>query len=217
MKKIFTLFVALCSVVLLNAAIIAEGKYVVLGQHSEKKGGTYVYMTSEISSYNASTNTFYVSEDTEKTVLSEVKTTGLADKYIWEVVKSGDGIKLKNGDKFSAWTSANSATLDGIGKVLTVEDGQNGGFILSFDVDASETRWLSYNQDNPRFAYYKNMQQRYELFFVPVDDSSTGDEETAVENVTASTSSNVRKVLDDGQLYIVRDGVRYNALGARVQ
>lgn len=40
-------------------------------------------------------------------------------------------------------------------------------------------------------------------------------DETAVENVRTNTKT--QKVVIDGQVYIIRDGVRYNALGAQVQ
>ncbi len=39
--------------------------------------------------------------------------------------------------------------------------------------------------------------------------------ESAVENVSAQ-NNNVRKVMEDGQLIIIRDGVRYNVLGAQL-
>ncbi len=40
--------------------------------------------------------------------------------------------------------------------------------------------------------------------------------DTAVENVKPSNSDNVRKVIENGQIVIIRDGVRYSVLGVRL-
>ncbi len=40
---------------------------------------------------------------------------------------------------------------------------------------------------------------------------------TAVENVQQDNSDTIRKVIENGQVVIVRDGVRYNVLGARIE
>ncbi len=41
--------------------------------------------------------------------------------------------------------------------------------------------------------------------------------ETAVENITTDTVNNVRKVFQNGNIYILRDGVKYNVLGTQVK
>lgn len=41
--------------------------------------------------------------------------------------------------------------------------------------------------------------------------------EAAVETVSESKAARCQKTIENGQLVIIRDGVRYNALGARIQ
>ena len=46
--------------------------------------------------------------------------------------------------------------------------------------------------------------------------SNVAPENTAVENLTLKTTD-VRKVVENGVLYIIRDNIRYNVLGAQVR
>lgn len=53
----------------------------------------------------------------------------------------------------------------------------------------------------------------YNAYHFDIDDE--GDEESAVENTTIK--SNIIKTIENGQVVIIKDGVRYNLLGAQLQ
>ncbi len=183
---------------------LVAGKYVILAQRSAT--ANYFYMTSDL---GTAKNKRYQAVDAKTANKNAIVVSELADTYVWEVVTSGETIRLKNGTQFSTWTSGNTANFDATGKELTVTKNSNGTFTLSFD-----TRYLSLNATagNDYFAYYGNTDQVTKLLFLPYEDKPT----TAVVNPSAASSSQVRKVFENGIIYIIRDGERYMIDGRKV-
>ncbi len=148
----------------------APGKYVIVTQRDPSSN--YFYMTSDLGT--ASTKR-YQAVDAGTTVLSSIVAKSLDNKYIWEVIHSGNGIKLKNGTQYSTWKSGNSAILDNSGKQLNVINNNDGSYTLTFPESATVTRYLSLNAD-PKynfFAYYGNTNQIANLTFIPYQTTAT--------------------------------------------
>lgn len=90
---------------------------------------------------------------------------------------------------------------------------------------AYETRYLQYNSSSPRFACYTGSQtytylyKKTEHAEVVYSDYTTSlnCSPTEIENVPVERVQTATKVIENGVLYILRDGIRYNAQGAVVE
>ncbi len=164
MKRIFTLVVTTLLVIgsgwmsaYAQSGALADGWYVVVAQRSTTSN--YFYMTSEV------INSRYNAVDAGTANKSAVATSGLEDKYVWEVVNNGTTIELKNySGYFSWWNTGNTAGFDrSLSSHLTVTANSNGTFTLGV-----EDRYLSLNATagNDFFAYYKTGQKN-QLLFLP--------------------------------------------------
>ncbi len=186
---------------------IAEGKFVVVCQRSTS--ANFFYMTSDLGT--ASTKRYQAVDAGTKNLTSVVAKDKEA-KYVWEVVYGTDGILLKNGERYSTWTSGNSANFNTTGKELAVTENANGSYTLSFDAGA-DTRYLALNKDTKYnyIAYYTSDQIR-DFYFIPYTASST-----ELENIVDNKET-VRKVFENGMMYIVRpNGDKYTIDGRKVK
>ncbi len=122
-------------------------RYVIVAQRNASSN--WYYMTSDL---GTASNKRYQAVDAQTSNIAAVNTTGLADKYYWQI----DGNKLKTGSLFSTWKSGNSADLDNTGIELNIEKNANGTYKFSFVDTDSKTRYLAFNKTvgNDYFAYY---------------------------------------------------------------
>ncbi len=70
---------------------------------------------------------------------------------------------------------------------------------------------LRFESGNNNYATYSHRYNGYSVRPVLSPNNNT-----AVENVEQDKSNNTRKVIENGQVVIIRDGVRYNVLGVRL-
>ena len=144
--------------------------------------------------------------------------TGPAADIIWHIAKSGEYWTLYNAaaNKYAASkTAKNTATMVADGTIdnalwtVTVTDGKYDFENKSRSESANpENKWLRNNGTNGFACYAANMGGALTLY-------KKGAVPTAVENIEAAPKA--MKVLENGQLIIIRDGVRYNANGTRVE
>jgi len=179
--------------------------YVVLAQRSSSTN--WFYMTADL---GTASNKRYQAVDAGSSQLSSVVTSGLEDKYYWQIEET----RLHNAAGYSTWTSGNTANFDASGKQLSIVKGADGTYTFSF-ADGTDTRYLALNKTagNNYFAYYKGTNQIYKLTLVKEGESGPA---TSIEGVSCNNIS-ARKVLMDGQIYIIRDGQIYTIDGRRVR
>ena len=184
---------------------VESERYIVLAQRSATSN--WLYMTSDL---GTASNKRYQAVDAGTSILSNVVSKDLADKYYWEI----DGNKLKTAAGYSTWTSGNSANLDATGKELTIQQQTDGTYTFSF-VDGDNTRYLALNKTagNDYFAYYIGTNQIYKLTLVKEGASGTT---TSVEDIVLEEQT-ATKILHNGQIFILRGEKVYNAQGALVK
>lgn len=180
-------------------------RYVILAQRNTSSN--WFYMTSDLGT--ASTKR-YQAVDAGTNILANVSSTGLADKYYWEI----EGNKLKTAAGYSTWTSGNSANLNATGKELAIQQQADGTFTFSF-ADGDNTRYLALNKTagNDYFAYYNGTNQIYKLTLVKEGNSGIV---TSAEKAVMPTTQ-ARKIFRNGQLFILRDGKTYTVQGQEVR
>ena len=184
---------------------VESERYIVLAQRSATSN--WLYMTSDL---GTASNKRYQAVDAGTSILSNVVSKDLADKYYWEI----DGNKLKTAAGYSTWTSGNSANLDATGKELTIQQQTDGTYTFSF-VDGDNTRYLALNKTagNDYFAYYIGTNQKYKLTLVKEGASGTI---TAIEDILPEEQS-ATKFLYNGQIYIRRGEKEYTITGQEVR
>jgi len=137
---------------------------------------------------------------------------------IWHIAKSGEYWTLYNAaaNKYAGGTGKNNAKMieDGTAAealwTVTVSDG-----VYEFENKARaesstspDNKWLRNNGTNGFACYATNTGKALSLY-------KKGNVPSAVENTTVSTTA--VKVIENGQLFIIRDGVRYTVTGAVVR
>lgn len=144
---------------------LKPGKYVIVANRVEDDKNNWFYMTADLGT--ASTKRFQaISADSES--IDAIATTGLDDKYIWELEADGSNWKLKNGGQYITWKSGNSANLDATGKSLTFDVVDNQ--VVAHFYDGSAERYLSLHVGNDYFAFYANTGQIEQLYFLPCEE-----------------------------------------------
>ncbi len=145
---------------------IRAGKYVVVAKHAN---GNFLYMTSDL---GTATTKRYQAVDTGTDDITQVVKTNKEDKYIWEVVYGTKGIKLKNNNQYSTFisTSDKSANFNEEGDELTATHQE--GDIYTIQLVETTNRYLSLNNSNNYFAYYKGTQIN-NLYFLPYTETVT--------------------------------------------
>lgn len=181
-------------------------RYIVVAQRNASSN--WFYMTSDL---GTASNKRYQAVDAGTNALANVTSSGLDDKYYWEI----EGNKLKTAAGYSTWSSGNSANLNSTGKELTIQQQANGKYTFSF-ADGSNTRYLALNKTagNDYFAYYSGTNQIYQLTLIKEGESGTA---TAIEDVQYTEPQSATKVLIDGQLYILRGEHVYDIQGRLVK
>ena len=184
---------------------VESERYIVLAQRSATSN--WLYMTSDL---GTASNKRYQAIDAGTSILNNVISKDLADKYYWEI----EGNKLKTAAGYSTWTSGNSANLDATGKELTIQQQTEGTYTFSF-VDGDNTRYLALNKTagNDYFAYYIGTNQIYRLTLVREGASGTI---TAIEDILPEEQS-ATKFLYNGQIYIRRGDMIYTLQGQLVK
>lgn len=136
---------------------------------------------------------------------------------IWHIAKSGDYWTLYNAEanKYAGGTGKNNAKMieDGTADealwTVTVSDG-----VYEFENKARaagtnpDNKWLRNNGTNGFACYATNTGKALSLY-------KKGNVPSAVENTTVGAKA--VKVIENGQLFIIRDGVRYTVTGAVVR
>ena len=181
-------------------------RYIVVAQRNSSSN--WFYMTSDL---GTASNKRYQAVDAGTNALANVTSSGLDDKFYWEI----EGNKLKTAAGYSTWTSGNTANLNSTGKELTIQKQSNGKYTFSF-ADGSNTRYLALNKTagNDYFAYYSGTNQIYQLTLIKEGESGSA---TAIEDVQYTEPQSATKVLIDGQLYILRGEHVYDIQGRLVK
>jgi hypothetical protein len=81
---------------------------------------------------------------------------------------------------------------------------------VSNDVRTAVPYVLKVDENTVKFCVYTN-NNGYGVY------TFTGTGEVGVENITTNASTAVEKQVVDGQLYIIRNGVRYSVMGSVVK
>ena len=183
--------------------------YVILAQRSASSN--WFYMTSDL---GTASNKRYQAVDAGTSSLAEVNTSNLERKYYWQIEESPQGDKLHTAAGYSTWTSGNSANLDATGRELTIQKQADRTYTFSFE-DGDNTRYLSFNKTdgNNYFAFYNGTGQIYKLMLIKEDESVayTDFKEIPTRNDTA------KKILLDGQIFILRGEKTYTLTGQEVK
>lgn len=80
-----------------------------------------------------------------------------------------------------------------------------------YSINSSLVHVLYFESGNNNYTAYSHRYRGYSVRPVLSPNNNT-----AVENVEQDKSNNTRKVIENGRVVIVRDGVRYNVLGVRL-
>ena len=176
--------------------------YVIVAQRS--KTTNWFYMTADLGTAQTKR---YQAVDAQTADITKVNTSNLDDIYYWQIEENK---YLKNGSDYSFWSSGNSAKF---GQAMELTIANTGVYYTFSFVDSKQaTRYLSLNgtSGNNYFAYYSGTNQVYQLYLIKKGDVATG-----MEQVEAEMPA--RKVLIDGQLFILRGGKIYDAAGLLVK
>jgi len=87
--------------------------------------------------------------------------------YVWDVTRNSNGtyyIQGKNG--YMSWNSGNSGAISSTPKELIISAADDYLYSINFMSSATETRYLSLNNNYPYFAFYGNQGQNYKLYFL---------------------------------------------------
>ena len=140
----------------------AEGNYAVIAKDGTKyyamKGvkGSGNFMTHVEVSYDGAATTFATEDET----------------LVWSIAAADGGFTFQNNEgKYLYWASGNYAYL-GDAQTLTITPIDNTNQYKVAVMDTPE-RILSYNASSPRFAFYGNTGQKYQLYLVPVGEDTT--------------------------------------------
>lgn len=177
--------------------------YVIVAQR--KADANWFYMTGDLGT--ASTKR-YQAVDAGTADITQVNTSNLDDIYYWQIEEDK---YLKCGPDYSNWTSGNSAKF-GPAIELTITQ-TDDYYTFSFVDKNNVTRYLSLNGTNGNnyFAYYTGTNQAYKLHLIKKGGSATG-----IDQIF-DRQSNGHKLIQDGQLYILRDGKIYNVMGIEIK
>lgn len=181
-------------------------RYIVVAQRNASSN--WFYMTSDL---GTGSNKRYQAVDAGTNSLANVSSSDLADKYYWEI----EGNKLKTSAGYSTWSSGNTAILDNTGKDLIIQQQTDGTYTFSF-ADGDNTRYLALNKTtgNDYFAYYSGTNQIYKLTLIKEGESGTT---TDIEIIPQQEQQTVTKILQNGQIYILRGDKTYTITGAEVK
>ena len=143
-----------------SSFVFADGVYAVIAKSSDKyyamKGvkGSGDYMTHVEVSYDGEASTFATNDETLGWIIAAVE----------------GGYTFQNNEgKYLYWSSGNYSNLGDASKaqVMTITP-IDGTSQYKVAVKDTPERILSYNASSPRFAFYGNTEQKYELYLVPV-------------------------------------------------
>ena len=137
-----------------------------------------------------------------------MNTVNLDIKYYWQIEEN----KLHTAAGYSAWSSGNTANLDGIGKVLTIQQQTDGTYTFSF-ADGADTRYLALNATagNNYFAYYRGTTQVYKLTLI----IEGGGSSSSISTIDVAPETT--KILHNGQILIFRGDKTYTVTGQEVK
>ena len=184
-------------------------QYVILAQRGSSSNWFYMTSVNAGSEYTPHLEAV----DAGTTNKSNIVTTNLEDKYIWEIEETISGcVYLKDKNSYVSWTSGNTAYMGEEGKLLTIENSSSEGQKLYYFLDGDVKRYLSLNKDTRYnyFSFYKGTQAQDLLVLEYGNDVTTATEQ--INNV-----SSPQKVLINGQLFILRDGKTYTVQGQEVK
>lgn len=143
-----------------SSFVFADGVYAVIAKSSDKyyamKGvkGSGNFMSHVEVSYDGAAATFTTDDKT----------------LVWDIADVDGGYTFQNNEgKYLYWSSGNYSYLGDASKaqVMTITP-IDGTSQYKVAVKDTPERILSYNASSPRFAFYGNTEQKYELYLVPV-------------------------------------------------
>lgn len=143
-----------------TVSAFAEGKYVVIAKSSDK----YYAMKGVKGSGNFMSHVEVAYDGAAATFTTDDKT------LVWDIAAVDGGYTFQNSEgKYLYWSSGNYSYLGDASKaqVMTITP-IDGASQYKVAVKDTPERILSYNESSPRFAFYGNTEQKYELYLVPV-------------------------------------------------
>lgn len=133
-------------------------------------------------------------------------------EYVVELVDGGIKLKDETADQYAALPERNSFKYNAEGSVFNVTENAMLASVLD-----DNTYFLYYNTNNgnnPLCRMYvdKSTDERYAPFYVY---EVTGSTPSAIDNVTVN--QNITKFFENGQLVIIKNGVKFNAQGQVIE
>lgn len=183
-----------------------EKEYYIVAKRST---GNYYFFTPD----KVSGKERLIAVDAGTDIRSMIDTISTTNDYLWILEDSGTGKLLKSHNgSYLTCTAAKSAKMADNGTVLNLTNNSDGTVTFSYAADATTTHYLSLaNAGNDYFVFYANTNQVTHLLLLPKGNGA------ASEVDHTFTAPQCTKFMQDGKVYIKRDGVLYNMMGERIR
>lgn len=183
-----------------NPPLISE--YYIVAKRST---GNYYFLTPD----KVSGKNRLVAVDAGTSVRASIDTINTMDDYLWTFEDS----KLKNHNgQYLSCTAAKSAVMADTGIELIKTDNSDGSVTFTHAASETETWYFSFAlAGNDYFVFYANANQITHLLMLPKGNNST----TPVTNTEITPQAT--KILQNGQIYILRGEKAYTVTGQEVK
>lgn len=172
---------------------------------AKRSSGNYYFFTPE----KVSGKNRLVAVDAGTSIRTSIDTINTTSDYLWTFEDN----KLKNHNgQYLSCTSAKSAVMNDTGIELVKTDNSDGSVTFTHAASETETWYFSLAlTGNDYFVFYANTNQITHLLMLPKGNNST----TPVTNTEITPQ--VTKILQNGQIYILRGDKKYTITGQEVR
>ena len=201
-----------------TVAELLEGGTMIIGYEATAKSGVIVPMRTEGTATTSKAGYMYSGTTAGSSKGGTLKIDTLSETaaaYEVTVVPSESvtgAVCIKIGDNFLGNTNTQNNcklfTAESATTAFTPTVGTNDVFTLKIAANETYTT-LQYNSGSSRFAVYSGTQKNVVIY------KKLANPTTAIDNTTLRTPS--VKTIENGQLVIIRDGVKYNTMGVKLQ
>lgn len=176
---------------------------------AKRSTGNYYFFTPD----KVSGKERLIAVDAGTDIRSMIDTISTTNDYLWTLEDSSTGKLLKNHNgSYLTCAAAKSAKMADSGTVLNLTNNSDGTVTFSYAADASTTHYLSLaTAGNDYFVFYANTNQTTHLLLLPKGNG------VATEVDHTIMIPQCTKIMQDGKVYIKRDGVLYNVMGERIR
>lgn len=172
---------------------------------AKRSSGNYYFFTPE----KVSGKNRLVAVDAGTSIRTSIDTINTTSDYLWTFEDN----KLKNHNgQYLSCTSAKSAVMNDTGIELVKTDNSDGSVTFTHAASETETWYFSLAlAGNDYFVFYANTNQITHLLMLPKGNNST----TPVTNTEITPQAT--KILQNGQIYILRGDKKYTITGQEVR